>query len=93
MTSTNARIATLNDLANRLDHQVALIRNAVGNRDGETRAGKLADEAQAIRWALRQIADSGAELREAFLRGNNLQGDNLTRAALRTATIPERNNT
>ena len=49
-------LARLRGLAGRLDQQSALIRN--GGRDPrvEARAGKLADEAFAIRWALRRIA-------------------------------------
>ncbi len=49
-------LARLRDLAGRLDHQAALIRNGGRDPGAETRAGKLADEAFAIRWALRQVA-------------------------------------
>ncbi len=49
-------MARLRGLAGRLDHQAALIRNGGRDPRAEARAGKLADEAFAIRWALRQIA-------------------------------------
>ena len=44
------------DLAGRVDHPAALIRNGGRDPRAEARAGKLADEAFAIRWALRQVA-------------------------------------
>ncbi len=46
----------LHNLSGRLDHQAALIRNADRDLHAEARAGKLNDEAFAIRWALRRIA-------------------------------------
>ncbi len=49
-------MARLRDLAGRLDHQAALIRNGGRDPRAEDRAGKLSDEAFAIRWALRRIA-------------------------------------
>ena len=49
-------MARLRDLAGRLDHQAALIRNGGRDLHAEARAGKLNDEAFAIRWALRRIA-------------------------------------
>ncbi len=49
-------LAHLRGLAGRLDHQAALIRNGGRDPRAETRAGKLSDEAFAIRWALRQVA-------------------------------------
>ncbi len=49
-------LARLRGLAGRLDHQAALIRNGGRDPRAEARAGKLADEAFAIRWALRHIA-------------------------------------
>ncbi len=49
-------MARLRGLAGRLDHQAALIRNGGRDLHAEARAGKLNDEAFAIRWALRQIA-------------------------------------
>ena len=48
-------LARLRGLAGRLDHQAALIRNGGRDPRAEARAGKLADEAFAIRWALRQV--------------------------------------
>jgi hypothetical protein len=49
-------LARLRGLAGRLDHQAALIRNGGRDPRAEARAGKLADESFAIRWALRRIA-------------------------------------
>ncbi len=49
-------MARLRDLAGRLDHQAALIRNGGRDLHAEARAGKLNDEAFAIRWVLRRIA-------------------------------------
>ncbi len=49
-------LARLRGLAGRLDHQAALIRNGGRDPRAEARAGKLSDEAFAIRWALRQVA-------------------------------------
>ena len=49
-------LARLRGLAGRLDHQAALIRNGGRDPRAEARAGKLTDEAFAIRWALRQVA-------------------------------------
>ena len=48
--------ARLRALSERLDHQAALIRNGGRDFEAEARAGKLDDEAFAIRWALNQIA-------------------------------------
>ena len=53
-------LARLHGLAGRLDGQAALIRNGGRDLRAETRAGKLDDEAFAIRWALARIA-SGTE--------------------------------
>ncbi len=53
-------MARLRDLAGRLDHQAALIRNGGRDPRAEARAGKLGDEAFAIRWALRHLAPGGA---------------------------------
>ncbi len=49
-------LARLRGLAGRLDHQAALLRNGGRDPRAEARAGKLADEAFAIRWALHRIA-------------------------------------
>ncbi len=59
-------LARLRDLAGRLDHQAALIRNGGRDPRAEVRAGKLADEAFAIRWALRQIAPEVECLRQTL---------------------------
>ncbi len=53
---TRRHLTRLRDLAGRLDHQAALIRNGGRDLHAEARAGKLNDEAFAIRWALRRIA-------------------------------------
>ncbi len=57
-------MARLRDLAGRLDHQAALIRNGGRDLHAEARAGKLNDEAFAIRWALRRIAPGTEGLRQ-----------------------------
>ncbi len=64
-------MARLRDLAGRLDHQAALIRSGGRDLHAEARAGKLNDEAFAIRWALRRIAPETECLRKslAALRG------------------------
>ena len=59
-------LARLRDLAGRLDHQAALIRNGGRDPRAEARAGKLADEAFAIRWALRQVAPEVEYLRQTL---------------------------
>lgn len=56
----------LRALAARLDHQAALIRNGGFNPDAEAQAGGLADEAFAIRWALRQIAPETEAVGQVF---------------------------
>ncbi len=57
-------MARLHDLAGRFDHQAALIRNGGRDPHAEARAGKLNDEAFAIRWALRRIAPETECLRQ-----------------------------
>ncbi len=59
-------MARLRKLAGRLDHQAALIRNGGANMDAEAQAGRLADEAFAIRWALRQIAPETEAVGQVF---------------------------
>ncbi len=59
-------LARLRDLAGRLDHQAALIRNGGRDPRAEARAGKLADESFAIRWALRQVAPETEYLRQTL---------------------------
>ena len=61
----------LRDLAARLDHQAALIRNGGFNPAAEAQAGGLADDASAIRWALRRIAPEAEAVGQVFaaLRG------------------------
>lgn len=61
-TGTRARhaarrhLARLRALAERLDQQAALLRNDGHAREAEAQAGRLAADAGALRWALRQIA-------------------------------------
>ena len=68
-------LARLRELAGRLDHQAALIRNGGRDPRAETRAGKLADEAFAIRWALRRIAPEVECVRQTL---DALHGTGLT---------------
>ena len=49
------QVARLRTLAARLDHQAALIRNGGFNPAAEAQAGRLADDAYAVRWALRRV--------------------------------------
>ncbi len=63
---TRRYMARLRKLAGRLDHQAALIRNGGANMDAEAQAGRLADEAFAIRWALRQIAPETEGVGQVF---------------------------
>jgi hypothetical protein len=46
--------ARLQALADRLQHQAALIRNSSGDSKAEARAGKLSDDAYAIRALLKE---------------------------------------
>lgn len=66
-------LTRLRDLASRLEHQAGLIRNGGFNPQAEAEAGHLADDAFAIRWALRRIAPETEQLGQTF-------------AALRNAT-------
>ncbi len=59
-------LARLRGLAERLDHQVALIRNGGYNTQAEYQAGKLCDDAFAIRWALRQLAPETECITQVF---------------------------
>ena len=67
-------MARLRDLASRLDHQAALIRNGGRDLHAEARAGKLNDEAFAIRWALRRIAPETECLRQTLAARHGLGG-------------------
>jgi len=49
-------LARLRALAERLDHQAALLRNGGYNPRAEAQAGHLEADAFALRWALRRIA-------------------------------------
>lgn len=63
---TRRHLARLRALAARLDHQAALIRNGGFNPQAEAQAGRLADEAYAVRWALRRIAPETEALAQVF---------------------------
>ncbi len=67
-------MARLRDLAGRLDHQAALIRNGGRDMQAEARAGKLNDEAVAIRWALNQIAPETECVRQTFAALHGIGG-------------------
>jgi len=56
----------LRALAGRLDHQAALVRNGGYDTGAERRAGRLADDAVAVRWALRRIAPESEFLEQFF---------------------------
>jgi len=49
-------LAQLRTLAERLDHQAALLRNGGYSTQAEAQAGHLAADAFALRWALRRLA-------------------------------------
>ncbi len=59
-------LARLRLLATRLDHQACLIRNSGFNPQAEAEAGRLADDAFAIRWALRRIAPATEAVGQVF---------------------------
>ncbi len=63
---TRLYLARLRGLAERLDHQAALIRNGGYNTKAEHQAGKLCDDAFAIRWALRQLAPETECITQVF---------------------------
>ncbi len=67
-------LARLRDLAGRLDHQAALIRNGGRDLRAETRAGKLDDEAFAIRWALARIASGTERVRRNIAAPPGIRG-------------------
>ncbi len=56
----------LRELAARLEHQASLIRNGGFNLHAEAEAGRLADDAFAVRWALRRIAPEAEQLGQVF---------------------------
>ena len=64
-------LARLRLLATRLDHQACLIRNGGFNPQAEAEAGRLDDDAFAIRWALRRIAPATETVGQVF---NTLHG-------------------
>jgi hypothetical protein len=59
-------LGRLRGLAARLDHQACLIRNGGFNPKAEAEAGRLADDAFAIRWALRRIAPEAEAVEQVF---------------------------
>lgn len=59
-------LGRLRELATRLDHQACLIRNGGFNPKAEAEAGRLADDAFAIRWALRRIAPETEAVGQVF---------------------------
>ncbi len=75
-TGREARRASsrLRELAARLEHQASLIRNGGFNPYAEAEAGRLADEAFAIRWALRRIAPEAEQLGQVFAALRSLDG-------------------
>ena len=64
----------LRALAARLEHQASLIRNGGFNPQAEAQAGRLADEAFAIRWALRRIAPEVEQVGQVFAALRTLDG-------------------
>jgi flagellar biosynthesis/type III secretory pathway ATPase len=56
----------LRALSERLDQQAALVRNGGYDTGAERRAGRLADDAFAVRWALRQICAESEFLHQFF---------------------------
>lgn len=67
-------LARLRGLAARLDHQASLIRNGGFNPRAEAEAGRLADDAFAIRWALRRIAPETEAVAQVFGALNGIGG-------------------
>ena len=63
---TRRYLARLRALAARLDHRAALIRNGGAHPEAEAQAGRLADDACALRWALRQIAPEREAVHQVF---------------------------
>ena len=59
-------LGRLRALAGRLEHQACLIRNGGFNPRAEAEAGRLADDAFAIRWALRRIAPEREAVGQVF---------------------------
>jgi len=56
----------LRALSERLDQQAALVRNGGYDTGAERRAGRLADDAFAVRWALRRICAESEFLQQFF---------------------------
>jgi hypothetical protein len=59
-------VRRLRTLAERLDQQAALVRNGGYDTSAERRAGRLLDDAYAVRWALRQISAESEFLHQFF---------------------------
>lgn len=64
----------LRALSERLDQQAALVRNGGYDTGAERRAGRLADDAFAVRWALRQISAESEFLHQFFGTLGNVGG-------------------
>jgi flagellar biosynthesis/type III secretory pathway ATPase len=59
-------VRRLRTLAERLAQQAALVRNGGYDTGAERRAGRLLDDAYAVRWALRQICAESEFLHRFF---------------------------
>ncbi len=59
-------VRRLRALAERLDQQAALVRNGGFDTGAERRAGRLLDDAFAVRWALRRICAESEFLHQFF---------------------------
>ncbi len=64
----------LREMAARLEHRASLIRNGGFNPQAEVEAGRLADDAFAIRWALRRIAPETEQIGQVFATLHGLDG-------------------
>jgi len=64
----------LRALSERLDQQAALVRNGGYDTSAERRAGRLADDAFAVRWALRQVCAESEFLGQFFTALENTGG-------------------
>jgi len=67
-------VRRLRALSERLDQQAALVRNGGYDTSAERRAGRLADDAFAVRWALRQICAESEFLNQFFTALENAGG-------------------
>lgn len=58
MTDQSRKLARLRELATRLEGQALFHRNSAGNMHAEAEAGRLQDDANAVRWAMEQAGAS-----------------------------------